>query len=98
MKSLYALFLEKLSRDVAISTAVGVTAGMRAAVCDSKDNQTIESRVERELDVVFGEILNPSAIITASPSAIGNGAVHDTALPKRGPGRPRKSPLPEVES
>jgi hypothetical protein len=97
VKSLYALILEKLSRDIAISTAAGVTAGMRAAIGDSKSGQTIESRVEIELDAVFGEILNPPAIIAASPTSIGDGGVQNTALPKRGPGRPRKSPLPEVQ-
>ncbi len=98
MKSLYALILEKLSRDIAISTAAGVTAGMRAAIDDSKNGQSIESRVEMELDAVFGEILNPPAIVAASPPAISNGGIQNTALPKRGPGRPRKSPLPEAQS
>lgn len=97
MKSLYALLLEKISRDIAISTAVGVTAGMRAAINDSRNGQSIESRVEQELDAVFAEFLNPSTIgATTVPSIdTGTGA---TVVPKRGPGRPRKSSVPESSS
>lgn len=92
MKSLYALILEKLSRDIAMSTAVGITAGMRAAIGQAQDGESMESRVERELDLVFADVLNPPAIVAAPSAAIGNGAINNTHLPKRGPGRPRKNP------
>lgn len=98
MKSLYALILEKISRDIAISTAVGVTAGMRAAVGDAKDGQSIESRVEQELEAVFGETVNPPPIATTTVPSIGSDASSTAVVPKRGPGRPRKSPFPEGSS
>lgn len=98
MKSLYALILEKLSRDIAMSTAVGMTAGMRAAVGQAQDGETMESRVERELDAVFADVVNPPAIVAASSAVIGNGSGNNTALPKRGPGRPRKNPVSEGQS
>jgi len=98
VKSLYALLLEKISRDIAISTAVGVTAGMRAAIGDSKNGQSIESRVEQELEVVFGEIVNSPTIAATPVPSIESDTGSNGVLPKRGPGRPRKSQFPEHSS
>lgn len=91
MRLLYSLFLEKVSRDIAVSAAVGVTAGLRAAVADGVEGQTLESRVEMELDAVLDELRRTPSIMAGAPSAI-----EDAAPKKRG--RPRKNPLPEIES
>lgn len=80
MKSLYALMLEKFARDIAVSTAVGMTAGIRAAL-SVDESSPIESRVATELEAVIGELSQrPHAVIDATPQL----------PPRRGPGRPRK--------
>lgn len=98
MKSLYALLMEKISRDIAISTAVGVTAGMRAAIGDVKNGQSIESRVEQELETVFADVLNPPTIAATTVPSIGSDTGSTSVPPKRGPGRPRKTPASEGSS
>lgn len=98
MKSLYALLMEKISRDIAISTAVGVTAGMRAAIGDTQHGQSIESRVEQELDAVFREIMNSPSIAAPTVQSLVADAASPSVAPKRGPGRPRKAPFPEGSS
>lgn len=81
MKRLYRLMLEKWMRDVGLSTAAGMTAGMQAAFGDA--DKPLSDRVDEELFGVLEKLQHPPA---PPPPALTDGQP-----PKRGPGRPRKN-------
>lgn len=90
-KGLYPLWLEKLCRDVALSTAIGGTAGLRAVMGD--ESLPLRGRVDAALDEVLEEVERPPALEVGEIPALQNGA----PMLKRPRGRPRKHQAPETE-